>query len=124
MQNIDLIRKNVRGVEKSFLLKNGDVMECDFEKEKVHFLSKSISFFLESFLASHKDVRKISVVADLYGLIFFNRPYVLGVVTSKDTNFPLLDMVSHKLLLTVEEPIEKAEEAVDEILQRMDAFLK
>jgi hypothetical protein len=47
----------------------------------------------------------------------------LAVVVSREANFPLLDMISHKLLLTIEEVPEIAEEAVDEVVQRMAAFI-
>lgn len=124
MQNIDLLKESVNGVDKSFLIKEGEIAESDFEKERVYFLSKNIPLLMESILASKKNIKKISIVADKYFQIFYSSPYILGVVVSRETNFPLLEMVSNKLLLTIEEPMEKTKEAVDDVLQRMDAFLK
>ena len=123
MQKIELIKENVNGVEGSFFLKDEEIIECDLEKEKVHFLSRSIHFLTESFLSTERDVRKISIDAEKVCRIFFYNPYTLAIVVSREANFPLLDMISHKLLLTIEEVPEVAEEAVDEVLQRMAAFI-
>ncbi len=123
MQKIELIRENVNGVEGSFFLKDEEIMECDLEKEKVYFLSRSIHYLTESFLSTDKDLRKISIEADKLCRIFFYNPYTLAIVASKNVNVPLLDMISNKLLLTIEEVPEKAKEAVDEVVQRMDAFI-
>lgn len=124
MRNIELVKRNVKGVEKSFLIKDGEIRESDFEEEKVHFLCKSIPFLVEYILKCGKDIRKMSIITDRYCQVFFRDTYILGVVVSKEANFPLLDMISYKLLYTIEEPFEKAEEAVDEVLQRMNAFFR
>ena len=124
MQTIEVLKKNVKGVEVSFLIKDKDIVECDLEGEGMYFLAKNIVFLSEFFLESHKNVRKMSIIANRHCRVFFDNPYVLGVVVAKETNFPLLDMVSHKLLYTIEETPEVVEEAVDEVLQRMDSFFK
>lgn len=123
MNTIDLLKKNVRGVERSFLVKDGEIVECDMEKEKLHFLSRNILFLVESFLKASKDLKRLSIFAEGYCIIFFYDVYALGIVAAKDTNFPLLDMVSNKLLYTIEEHPEEPHEAVDEVLQRMDTFI-
>ncbi len=122
-QNIELIRENVNGVEGSFLIKSGEVMECDFDAETLHFISRSILFMVESFTENEKELSKMSIVADNYCLIYFYEKYVLGVVTSESTNFPLLEMVSNKLLHTIEVAPEKVEEIIDEVLERMGDFI-
>jgi hypothetical protein len=128
MYTVDLLKKNVKGVEGSFLMKEGEIIECDLDKEGLDYLSKSILFLVESFLKSRKDLKKITIAANNYFIVFFYENYVLGAVVSKDTNFPLLNIVSNKLLFTVEEHPEKqkevVEEAVDEVMQRMDAFVR
>jgi len=124
MKNIDLLKKNVNGVEKSFLIKDGKIMECDFDQEKLNFISKSIQFLAESFIESKRDLQKITIVADSRCIIFFHDEYVLGIVAVKETNFPLLNMVSHKILYTIDLSPEKTEEVIDEVLQRMEAFIK
>lgn len=123
MQKIELIKENVNGVEGSFFLKDEEIMECDLEKEKVYFLSRSIHYLIESFISTNKDLRKISIDAEKVCRIFFYAPYTLAIVASKEANLPLLDMISTKLLLTIEEIPEKAKEAVDEVVQRMDVFI-
>lgn len=122
-QNIDLIKKNVNGVEGSFLIKSGEVLECEFDGETLHFISRSIHFMIESFTENKKELKKMSIVADTYCLIYFHDEYVLGIVTSKKTNFPLLEMVSNKLLHTIDVFPEKAEEIIDEVLERMGDFI-
>lgn len=124
MSTIDLLKKNVSGVKKSFLLKKEEIMEHDMEEEALYFLSKSIPFLIESCLESNKDLKKIFIHADDHFLIYFHEEYVLGIVASKETNLPLLELMSRKLLLTVEEAPEKVEEAVDEVLQKMKTFLR
>lgn len=124
MQNIDILKKNVSGVERSFLVKDGEIIECDFEEEKLHFLSKSILFMLETFVELDKNLTKISIAADNYCMIFFHDTYILGVVTSKNTNFPLLDMVSNKLLLTIDLTPEETEEIIDRDLKKTLEFMK
>lgn len=128
MQNIKLLKKNVSGVERSFLIKDGEIVECDFEEEKVHFLPSSLSYLAETSTKYDRELKKLSVVADSYCIIFFYDKYILGIVASDETNFPLLDMVSNKLLYTIDVSPEKIEEvideAIDEVLQRMDTFIK
>jgi hypothetical protein len=123
MQTIELLKKNVSGVEGSFLIKNNEIIECDLERERMHYLIKNISFLVEFFLDANKDIKKISIAANRHCQVFFEDPYVLGTVASDGTNFPLLDMVSNKLLFTIEESPEKTIKAVDEVLQRMDSFI-
>ena len=124
MQNIELLKKNVSGVDGSFLIKDGEIVECDFEEEKVHFLPSSLSYLAETSTKYDRELKKLSVVADSHCMIFFYDKYILGIVASDETNFPLLDMVSHKLLYTIDVSPEKAEEVIDEVLQRMDTFIK
>jgi hypothetical protein len=128
MYTVDLLKKSVKGVEGSFLMKEGEIIECDLDKEGLDYLSKSILFLVESFLKSRKDLKKITIIAHNYFIVFFYENYVLGAVVSKDTNFPLLNIVTNKLLFTVEEhpevQKEAVEEVVDEVLQRMDAFVR
>jgi hypothetical protein len=119
----DLLKSNVKGVEGSFLMKDGEVIECDLDEEKLYFLSKSILFLTGSFLESKKDLRKISIAAHEHCIIFFYDTYILGTVVSQDTNFPLVEMMSNKLLHTYEDQPEKQQEIVDEILQRIDSFM-
>ena len=124
MQNIDILKKNVSGVKRSFLVKDGEIVECDFEEEKLHFLSKNILFMLETFVELDKNLTKISIAADNHCVIFLHKTYILGVVTSKNTNFPLLDMVSNKLLLTIDLTPEETEEIIDRDLQKTLEFMK
>ncbi len=126
MQNIELIKKNVSGVEQSFLIKDGKILECDFEEERVHFLPNSLSYLMETSIENNRELRKLFVVGDSQCMIFFHDSYVLGVVVSEGVNLPLLEMVSNKLLYTIEVnmPPEKTEEVIDEVLQRMDAFIE
>ncbi|MGC1123068.1 MAG: hypothetical protein WBA22_18455 [Candidatus Methanofastidiosia archaeon] len=123
MHKIDLLKENVNGVKGSFLIKSGGITECDLQEERVSYLPKSIQFLTESFAEANRNLRKISIVAEDLCYIFFHDKYILGTVVSKTTNIPLLDMVSHKLLFTVEDTPEKTQEAVDEVLQRMAAFI-
>ncbi len=124
MKNIDLLKQSVNGVEGSFLIRDGEVMECDFEEEKVHFLSKSISFFVESFHGLDKSLKKMSMAGERYCLIFFYDRYILGIVASRETNLPLLELVSNKLLHTIELSIEESKEAIDDAIERMEAFIR
>jgi hypothetical protein len=124
MKITDLLKENISGVEGSFLLKDEKIMECDLEKEKIYFLSKNIHFLLESFSDSGKDLKKICIDADKYCRIYFYEDYILGIAASGNVNLPLLEIMSPKLLFTIEKPPEKKEEVVDETLQRMKAFMK
>ncbi|MBU7015961.1 MAG: hypothetical protein HXS44_00515 [Theionarchaea archaeon] len=124
MQTIELLKKNVSGVEGSFLIKNNEIIECDLEREKMQYLTRNISFLIEIFLEKRRDIKKISIAANLHCQVFFEDPYVLGTVASEGTNFPLLDMISNKLLFTIEESPERTMKAVDEIVQRMDSFIR
>lgn len=124
MQTIELLKKNVSGVEGSFLIKNNEIIECDLERERMQYLTKNISFLVEIFLEARRDIKKITIAANRHCWVFFEDPYVLGTVASEGTNFPLLDMVSNKLLFTIEESPEKTIQAVDEVLQRMDLFIR
>jgi hypothetical protein len=124
MSTISLLKKNVNGVEKSFLMKKEEIIESDFEEETLYFLSKSIPFLIESCAESNKDLLKVFITADKYFFIFFHKEYILGVVASREANIPLLEMISKKLLFNVEETPEKTEEAVDEVLQKMKSFLR
>ncbi len=123
MKITDFLKKNVNGVEGSFLLEDEEIIECDLEEEKIYFLSKNIHFLLESFKNSGKDLKKIYIDADKYCRIYFQDDYILGVAASRNVNLPLLEIMSPKLLFTIEKPFEKKEEVLDEVLQRMDAFV-
>ncbi|MBU6997858.1 MAG: hypothetical protein HXS41_06825 [Theionarchaea archaeon] len=123
MHKIDLLKENVNGVKGSFLIKNGGITECDLQEEKVSYLSKSIQFLTESFTEVNRNPRKISIFAEDLCYIFFHEQYILGTVVARTTNIPLLDMISHKLLFTAEDTPEKAQEAVDEVIQRMTSFI-
>ncbi|MBU7015678.1 MAG: hypothetical protein HXS52_13335 [Theionarchaea archaeon] len=123
MHKIDLLKENVNGVKGSFLIKNAGFTECDLQEEKVSYLPKSIKFLTESFAEANRNLRKISIVAEDLCYIFFHEQYILGTVVSRTTNIPLLEMVSHKLLFTIEDTPEKTQEAVDEVLQRMAVFI-
>lgn len=123
MKITDLLKKNVNGVEGSFLLKDEEIVECDLEKEKIYFLSKNIHFLLESFSETGKDLKKICIDADKFCRIYFYEDYILGIAASQTVNLPLLEIMSPKLLFTIEKPAEKKEEVVDETLQRMNNFI-
>ncbi|MGD2249014.1 MAG: hypothetical protein PVF58_11465 [Candidatus Methanofastidiosia archaeon] len=123
MKITDLLKENINGVEGSFLLKDEKIIECDLEKEKIYFLSKNIHFLLESFSDSGKDLKKICIDADKHCRIYFYEDYILGIAASANVNLPLLEIMSPKLLFTIEKPAEKKEEVVDEALQRMNAFI-
>jgi len=124
MQHINLIKKNVKGVEGCFLMREGELAEYDFERDRLHFLSRSILFLVDSSRKSKMDLRKMSIIAEKDCFIFFHDRNVLGIVASRETNLPLLDMVSYKLLYTIDLLPEKVEEIIDEVLQRMDAFIR
>jgi hypothetical protein len=123
MQSAELLKRSVNGVKGSFLIEDGEITDCDLEEELIRFLSLSIQFLTESFYESSRDLKRIFIDAEKVCVIFFYDVYILGIVASRDANLPLLEMVSHKLLLTIKESPEKTEEAVDEVLQRMDAFV-
>lgn len=124
MKNIDLLKKKVSGVERSFLIKDGKILERDFEEETLQYLFRILSFLIESFVESNKDLRRISIHAESRCMIFFYDNYILGVVASKSTNFPLLKMVSNKLLLTIEMAPEEKEVIIDKDLRRTLEFIR
>ncbi len=129
MPDISFLRKNVRGIKGVFLTKEGNVLDVDVKLDKdVQYLSKSISYLIEVICEKKGDVRKLSIVGNDRFFIFFHNSYILGVIASDDINVPLLNVVAGRMLEHVEVSSDQMEkivkEAKDEVIERLDAFLR
>ena len=82
----NLLKSNVKGVEGSFLMKDGEVIECDLDEEKLYFLSKSILFLTGSFLESKKDLRNSAYGQPRTPLVRHVKPESENSDSSLDSN--------------------------------------
>lgn len=129
MPDISFLRKNVRGIKGVFLIKEGEVLDVDVQPNKdVKYLSKSISYLIDVIRDKKGDVKKLSIIGNDRFFIYFHDTYVLGVISETDINVPLLNVVAGRMLEHVEvskEQMEKiVKEAKDEVMERLDAFLR
>lgn len=98
MSEVALIRKNLRGIEGVFLIKEGEVVETDIEPDrKVTFPSWAIHYLLD-LIRERKNVRSVSIIAENWLFIFIHNAYVLGIITLPDVNMPLLRVVAKMTL--------------------------
>ncbi len=113
----------MRGTKSVFLSKDGTILDSDLENRRdAEYLSRIISFFIDTVRDKKGDFRELSIVGDDQLFIFYHSPYVLGVVTSSDINIPLLKFVIGRILENVEVIVREVERAIQRPNESIPVF--
>ena len=90
--DVSILQKNIRGVKGAFLIKDGEILNTDMDRDMEHL--STIIFYLTDMVCRRKGtIKKLSIgTADQF-FLFFKEPYVLGVAMSSDSDPLVLDIV-------------------------------
>ncbi|MFQ6088882.1 MAG: hypothetical protein ACE5K0_08285 [Candidatus Methanofastidiosia archaeon] len=120
MAKISYIKENVGGVEDVFLIKDKKLVDT-LSGRDLTYISKSISYLAEVIL-ERKDLSKISLIADKTLQLYLFQNYILGVITTKNVNLPLLNLISNKLLQEIGKTGEIISEEISEGVRDYHVF--
>ncbi|MFQ6089462.1 MAG: hypothetical protein ACE5K0_11265 [Candidatus Methanofastidiosia archaeon] len=102
MESIEKLKKTVYGLEGIFLLQDKEVVSSDFLEEEIKITLKSLSYLID-IVRENRDVKKLFVAAsDRKLFVYIKNNIFLGIVCKPETNVPLLNIVSNKILEEIE----------------------
>ena len=105
MNHKNYISESVRGIKGTFLIKDGCVIESDLtlNADAESLFEKIASLVLSC--SNKGDIKRISIRGKDQLQIYIDDPFILGVLTPLDANFPVVNVVA-KRVLNVEEFVE------------------
>lgn len=97
VQALSTLKENVKGVKGLFLLRRGEVIEADTEKN-IPYVTERINRMKELLCKYKEDIVRIQILGKDSLLVFFCNEMTLGICAAPETSIPLLTFVVENIL--------------------------